>query len=1092
MPLGKGGMGIVYQAADRLTGQQVAFKRVLTPAEQPRDVTGSDSADPRLVLAQEFQILASLRHPNIIGVLDYGFDAERQPYFTMELLRHPKTIAKAGFRQPLDTQTDLLVQLLRALVYLHQRQILHRDLKPNNVLVEQDTVKVVDFGLSIDRQFSMDQSPSEAGTLPYLAPEIIRQELPSVASDLYAIGVITYEIFAGKLPFDSNNYIELTKQILIRPPDIDALALNPALAQVLARLLAKSPDARYSSAAEVIQALHTATGQTLELETEATRESFLQASKFIGRHSEMAQLSEALHRAIEGTGNTYLIGGESGVGKSRLFHELKTQAQVRGVVVLSGQAITGSATPYQLWQDFLRWLAILVDLSDAEASVLKPLVPDIAGLVGHEIADAPAMDPSSAQERLRKTVGDILERQPQPLLMIVEDLQWAQEQDLTLLSYLNKLTPHLPLLIVGNFRDEEQPALPRQLPDMQNIKLNRLSEAEIAALSRSMLGDAGHQAPVIDLLVNQTEGNVFFLVEVVRALAEEVGQLDRVGSNTLPSRVFTGGIQQIVQRRLDQVAPTHRYLLQIAAVAGRQIDLAMMRMLVADSELERWLVACAAVAVIEVDNTRWRFVHDKLREGVLLALKDERRRELNRTVARAIESAYRDTASQSARLAYHWGMADDLEAEARYALIAAEISHRFHARQEAAAFYTQAIDALAKLPDSIEHSRRRVDAMINRTEISLTIFDPNVHLQRLAEAEKISQTLPSPNGESGGDRRRLAHVQLWIGNTLFAQNRLVEAIDYYRQVLTVGQEFQDEELLAQPRAVLGRALGVQGRYTQAEPLLAQAIAPLAKLGHWHQWMITMVVLGLVKAGQGHCTEGLDLFPDIVERARALTDYLALVLCYTTPCAIHLTMRQDYDLAAKTIYELISLIENIKDPTANHMAYGYAMWVESRRGNHQIAAELRAKMQDIADRAGTTLLLNDTFVYAEAELTFNVGKFNEALPLAIKALETAEAAGSLLNQVRVHRLIAQIIDQLNPSAWDEIESHLTTSLSLSEANEMRLEAANTHLIWGQLLKDRSTRATTLEHWNKAAAQFTISGMTSRLVELQQQINDLNGL
>src|SRR5579859_4500670 len=140
--IGRGGMGVVYRATDRLLGQTVAVKRVFTPSEELIFASISDSVDRRLALAREFQLLASLWHPNVISVLDYGFDANHLPYFTMDLLNDAQRVTEYARTCQLSEKIALFWQILLALKYLHRRGVLHRDLKPANVLVSEKQVKV--------------------------------------------------------------------------------------------------------------------------------------------------------------------------------------------------------------------------------------------------------------------------------------------------------------------------------------------------------------------------------------------------------------------------------------------------------------------------------------------------------------------------------------------------------------------------------------------------------------------------------------------------------------------------------------------------------------------------------------------------------------------------------------------------------------------------------------------------------------------------------------------------------------------------------------------------------------------------------------
>jgi eukaryotic-like serine/threonine-protein kinase len=224
--LDSGAMGTIYRAQDRLTGQILALKRVQNQPERTNHPT-SDS-QPQVALAREFQALATLRHPNVISVIDYGFDAESVPFFTMDLLENAQTLLEAGKDLPLAGKVGLLVQVLQALAYVHRRGIVHRDLKPRNILVVGGQVKVLDFGLSV----AANDNAQVAGTLPYMPPEILRGEAGSFASDLYAVGVIAYEMMGGQHPFDdqSSNVI---RRILTLDPDIERLKLPPALTKLL-------------------------------------------------------------------------------------------------------------------------------------------------------------------------------------------------------------------------------------------------------------------------------------------------------------------------------------------------------------------------------------------------------------------------------------------------------------------------------------------------------------------------------------------------------------------------------------------------------------------------------------------------------------------------------------------------------------------------------------------------------------------------------------------------------------------------------------------------------------------------------------------
>ncbi|MEO1442712.1 MAG: serine/threonine-protein kinase, partial [Chloroflexota bacterium] len=217
--IGRGGMGVVYRVTDRLSGEVVALKQVTTGETGTTGI--NEAADLRLALANEFRTLASLRHPNIIPVVDYGFDEHRQPYFTMYYVDNANTITEAAADMTTQQIGDLLLQTLNALVYLHRRNVIHRDLKPGNILVQGGQVKVMDFGLSLLKsESSKDIFASTVGTLAYMSPELLQGEDYTVSSDLYAVGIVAYELCTGQHPYMGTQIGALVTSILTKQPDL--------------------------------------------------------------------------------------------------------------------------------------------------------------------------------------------------------------------------------------------------------------------------------------------------------------------------------------------------------------------------------------------------------------------------------------------------------------------------------------------------------------------------------------------------------------------------------------------------------------------------------------------------------------------------------------------------------------------------------------------------------------------------------------------------------------------------------------------------------------------------------------------------------
>lgn len=651
--IGIGGMGAVYRAFDALTGQIVALKQIKFVIT---DSTAYNAEVLRLALAREFRTLSSIRHPNIVSVIDYGFH-EGQPYFTMEYLDGGQPIDVGARTLAAEDRVELVVQMLQALTYLHRRGILHCDLKPSNVLVARDgTLKILDFGLShnLSGWQSTPIGGGISGTVGYIAPELFMGESVSERSDLFAAGVLLYQALTDQHPFTAPNLLAQITAITSGEPALDPL--DPRWRPIVARLLAKAPAARYPTAAEALRDLCAAISPTYSSETLEQREGILQSASFVGREHEIKALVTALHEAQQARGSLWLISGESGIGKSRILDEIRTQALVEGAIVYRGQGMEDGGLPYQLWRDIARRLALSVTLTDLEASILKAIAPDIAALVGRPVEDAPRLDGQAGGSRLALTLFDLLVRQAAPVVILLEDLQWTVES-LEILAILAPLIRGRSILILGSFRSENTPELAASLPEAHVLRLERLKVSAIAALSASILGDAGREARFVQRLASETEGNVFFVLEWFRALAETGGGLASATAHPLPESVFTGGMQRVLSARIGRVPSWARPALELAAIIGRTIDAALLRALCPNLAWEAWETACIDAAVLEPAEGALRFTHDKLRETARRLVPDLPA--LHRQVAQAFETVYRDQPQYAMQRVYHWHLAGD-------------------------------------------------------------------------------------------------------------------------------------------------------------------------------------------------------------------------------------------------------------------------------------------------------------------------------------------------------------------------------------------------------------------------------------------------
>lgn len=823
-----------------------------------------------------------------------------------------------------------------------------------------------------------------------------------------------------------------------------------------------------------------------------------------GRESEMSRLRQLLDGALMGRGGVATVLGEAGIGKSRLVSTLVAESTTAGCRVLIGRCHeSDTILPFGPWVDACRGgglgddRELLAALHPARRAELVRLFPE---------ADAGGLPPASDSalplfESVAALVAEVAARQP--LVLVLEDLHWADEISLRLLAFVSRRVPGWRLLLIATAREEElahASMLRQTLRELargshgERIALAPLSRSDTGLLVRA-LAPAGGDPPALARMEEQvwvmSEGNPFVAVEATHAIDRDA--LMASGRLALP-----GSVRDLVARRLDQLSARSQELATVAAVIGRRFDFSLLALASHVDELDAAEAVDEMVRqrVLQTIGNELDFTHDRIRKFAYERILPPQRRLLHRAVAEALESAAaaagptrtapRDRPpEQIEQLAYHALHGELHEKAVHYLRRAGNKAAARSAQTDAREWLEQALAVLTTLPESQSVLEEAFEIRLELGAVLDQLGEIRLTLEHLKEAEAIANRL--------SDDRRCGRVCASQGMNLSLLGKVDEALVAARRALAIAGRLGDMQLRIWATSLLEHAHFLRGDYADVVALATENLALLptsdgylARFVPPSVWDRVMLVKTFTELGR--FAEGAALVVEAIRFADPMPHRYPAGLAHWTAGALR-AGQGDWAAARPDLEQGVALLRTANVAFVLPSAIAHSAWVLARLGETQEARlrfeETEQLLERLARKGVCALYTWNYCVLGYAAL--QLARLEEARRLGARALALCSPHPGLA--ARVEHLLGDIVTQ--PDDFDAAtgESHYRRSLALAEPRGMRPLIAHGHLGLGKLYRRSGKRGQAQEHLAIATTMFVEMEMTYWQEQAQIEIKSL---
>jgi class 3 adenylate cyclase/tetratricopeptide (TPR) repeat protein len=835
-------------------------------------------------------------------------------------------------------------------------------------------------------------------------------------------------------------------------------------------------------------------------------------TRFVGRQAELEQMKHALELTLQRHGQIVAAIGEPGVGKSRLFFEFKVVAQSDCLVLEAYSVSHGKASAYLPVIDLLKnYFKIAADDDERVRRekvagkivmldrALEDTLPYLFGLSGIVEGDDPLaqIDPQLRRRRTLEAVKRVLVRESlsQPLIVIFEDLHWIDSETQALLNLIVDGLATARILLLANYRPEYHHQWGSKTYYSQ-LRLDPLGKESAQEFLTALMGDDESTLPLKRLIIERTEGNPFFMEEMVQALFEQ-GVLARNGAVKLVKPLneirVPPTVQVILASRIDRLAAAEKELLQTLAVLGREFPLGLIKRVTgkSENELEPMLSVLRLAEFIyeqpAFPDVEYTFKHALTQEVAYNSVLVERRRLLHELAAQSIEELSADRLEDHlTELAHHFDRSGNLPKAVEYLGRTGAWTVQQGAHSEAIGYFTKALELLRRLPDGAARDNQELDLQLALDWSLFVARGPRASPEResaLSRARELCEQLE--------ENARLMEVLLALAHTRILRRDFELARELAERVLAMAQQAKAPAMLAGAHVVVGFVRFITGQFPAAREHLERAVelfgvGPSRNHGILFAQLapsLLVDVLGIL----GYPLTARRRTHELLAVARRRSDPYATATAVLIDGLHHIVLR-DTRMVAERADEMLSIATEHEMPFYVTAATFLRGWATAAAGRGQEGiAEMRRSLSDLMR---TAALSTAPMLVALAETCGKSGRVDEGFDLVSKGLASAEQTGLRSGEAELHRLKGELLMIKDLGNVAEAQGCLRTAIDVARRQGARLFELRATVSLARLLNQQGETDRARQMLAEIYGWFTEGFDTADLKDAKALLEELN--